>query len=268
MQSHLLPSTGPGLTAVKRGRRRHIEAVLAPPPHREAPAQQGQTTYRTPTAGGLLRGVLAVASLSSWWPGTAARPEAQSAADVVVDAAEQAVEVRPAAWKAAGIEVQARDLLTLPQSQHADFCQLEQLALSLITSSGCQSLASSTASWAVRRGAGSSWVACTYAGMAAPVRKRAGCAVHLLLYRRVVWPVLGSACGAHCACVHAAASTSARALQLWASDRGRVLSRCCAWVYWELRLFCAACLNPPRFTLVLVDTVPAFADCVWESVRL
>ena len=118
MQSHLLPSAGPGLTAVKRGRRRHIEAVLAPHPHREAPAQQGQTTYRTPTAGGLLRGVLAVASLSSWWPGTAARPETQSAADVVVDAAEQAVEVRPVVWKAAGIEVQAHDLLTLPQSQH------------------------------------------------------------------------------------------------------------------------------------------------------
>ena len=100
MQSHLLPCTGSGLTAVRRGRRRHIEAVLAPHPHQEAPPQPGQTTYRTPTPGGLLRGVLAVASLSSWWPGSAARPEAQSADDAVADAAEQVAEVRPAGWGA------------------------------------------------------------------------------------------------------------------------------------------------------------------------
>ena len=128
MQSHLLPSAGPGLTAVKRGRRRHIEAVLAPHPHREAPVQHGQTAYRTPTAGGLLRGVLAVASLSSWWPGSAARPEAQSAADVAVDAAEQAAEVRSPGRGAAGSDMQARDLLTLPLESACDFCQVKQLA--------------------------------------------------------------------------------------------------------------------------------------------
>lgn len=92
MQAQISPGPGPCLTAVRRSRRPHIEAVLAPHPHREAVRQQ--TSYRTPSTGGLLRGVLGLASFSSWWPGTTAKPEAEQAADVMADAAERVVAVR------------------------------------------------------------------------------------------------------------------------------------------------------------------------------